>query len=546
MSEATTAGTTRYVPVTPERGVTEPVMQSFRTRTAAMRPTGANGWLTTKYKRIHQELGQFAREGRSFKLKDTERQGDCEAPADRSGLRRRLLTPLDNVLTLSKRLADNLDQRLSPRQVDYAQTIYASATELRSMIDGLLAGAEPAATALIAGRNSFAVQRTGIAGDAGDAALADDRLWQASGESLMAEIGVERVAIVEGDPRIAALILERVRDNGYEGFVASGLGALRALVRKSPPDAIILGMKLADADGWAALDALRHDPETRPIPLCMFSINGSVCYWLQIETAGIAAPPIEITEATKSRCWRDGDGDAIEAAELHSGGQLVAAPALSPKVAPSELQTIMLADEAEAAAACGSGTVHDMTRQLSVRYSDGSTDSVVLKQSGSLDAMLEGAMLFLHQAVNAPCSEKDISLECADPVLAGRKVLLIDADIRHIYAMTGALEDCGMRVVHAEDSGEALAALAREPDVDVVLLDVAMAGIEAESLIRHIRSLESFKTVPIIVLTGPDDGTGVRGTRARWLRVGASDDIARPANIEQLLSLVRAHLTMSR
>jgi CheY-like chemotaxis protein len=166
----------------------------------------------------------------------------------------------------------------------------------------------------------------------------------------------------------------------------------------------------------------------------------------------------------------------------------------------------------------------------------------VLKSARTLEAVLEETTLFLHQTVNElPTDKRDpllAAIQRATPDLAGRKVLIVDDDIRNIFALTGALEQHGITVLNAENGKDGLEALKNNPGIDVVLMDIMMPELDGYDTIRIIRRLDEFKNLPVIAVTAK----AMKGDREKCIEAGASDYISKPVNIEQLLSLLRVGL----
>jgi CheY-like chemotaxis protein len=125
-----------------------------------------------------------------------------------------------------------------------------------------------------------------------------------------------------------------------------------------------------------------------------------------------------------------------------------------------------------------------------------------------------------------------------DPVLAGRKVLVVDDDVRNIFALTSALEAHNMEVIHAENGQEGIDLLKSSPGVEAVLMDIMMPEMDGYEAITAIRQMEEFKQLPIIALTAK----AMKADRDHCLEVGASDYISKPLDIDQLLSLLRVWL----
>lgn len=168
-------------------------------------------------------------------------------------------------------------------------------------------------------------------------------------------------------------------------------------------------------------------------------------------------------------------------------------------------------------------------------------DTAVIKSAGTPDAVLEETTLFLHQALSdlAPAKRKLLTTrQSTTPELAGKKVLIVDDDIRNIFALTGALEQHGMSVVHAENGKDGIETLKNTAGVDIILMDIMMPELDGYDTIRIIRGLEEFARMPIIAITAK----AMKGDREKCIEAGASDYIAKPVNMEQLMSLLRVWL----
>jgi CheY-like chemotaxis protein len=167
---------------------------------------------------------------------------------------------------------------------------------------------------------------------------------------------------------------------------------------------------------------------------------------------------------------------------------------------------------------------------------------LVLKAARTLEDVLAETTLFLHQAVNdLPPGKRSQLLAVmhgAAPDLAGKKALIVDDDIRNIFALTGALEQHGMAVLHAESGKDGIEILKNNPDTDVVLMDMMMPDLDGYDTIRIVRGFEEFKDLPIIAVTAK----AMKGDREKCLEAGASDYLAKPVNTEQLLLAIRMWL----
>jgi CheY-like chemotaxis protein len=168
-------------------------------------------------------------------------------------------------------------------------------------------------------------------------------------------------------------------------------------------------------------------------------------------------------------------------------------------------------------------------------------ESVVIKDARSPERLLDETALFLHRVTaNLPEGKRRMleALHRTDPALTGRTVLIVDDDVRNIFALTTFLERSEMKVVYAESGREGISQLQETPEVDVVLMDVMMPEMDGYETTRAIRDMAKFKHLPIIAVTAK----AMKGDREKCIEAGASDYIAKPVDMDQLLSLLRVWL----
>ncbi|MDP8923688.1 MAG: response regulator, partial [Chloroflexota bacterium] len=168
-------------------------------------------------------------------------------------------------------------------------------------------------------------------------------------------------------------------------------------------------------------------------------------------------------------------------------------------------------------------------------------ETIIIKDVKSPERLLDETALFLHRVearLPEPKRRMLRELHRSDPVLAGKKVLVVDDDMRNIFALTSALERYQMDVQYAENGRDGIEALKARPDTDMVLMDIMMPELDGYETIRQIRALPQFKDLPIIALTAK----AMKGDRERCIEAGASDYITKPVDVEQLLSLLRVWL----
>jgi CheY-like chemotaxis protein len=167
--------------------------------------------------------------------------------------------------------------------------------------------------------------------------------------------------------------------------------------------------------------------------------------------------------------------------------------------------------------------------------------AIIVKDAASPERLLDETALYLHRppSVLSPEHRRMLDqLHQADAVLQGRKVLIVDDDVRNVFALTSVLEARGMTVLFAENGREGIETLEANPDVDLVLMDVMMPEMDGYEAMRSIRARPRFEDLPVIALTAK----AMQGDRERSIASGASDYVTKPVDPDQLLSLMRVWL----
>jgi CheY-like chemotaxis protein len=185
-------------------------------------------------------------------------------------------------------------------------------------------------------------------------------------------------------------------------------------------------------------------------------------------------------------------------------------------------------------------TGKDLTDQDELRLMQ-MAESVVLKGVQSPERLLDETALFLHLvAADLPPAKREMleRLRQSDEALWGKKLLVVDDDVRNIFALTSLLEQHGLRVVSAENGAEAIARLEADLEIDAVLMDIMMPEMDGYETMRRIRQNPKNRLLPILALTAK----AMKGDREKCLEAGASDYIAKPVNTEELLALLRIWL----
>jgi CheY-like chemotaxis protein len=395
------------------------------------------------------------------------------------------------------------------------------------------------------------------------------------------EPGDRVVLIVEDDADFARTELSIARERGFKGLVALRGDTGLALAREFRPDAIVLDMKLPVLDGWTVLDRLKRYPSTRHIPVHIVSGGEERQPALMAGAAAFVQKPAslealdEIFGGIERFIERDvrrllvvdddasqreaivelvGGGDAGDVEVVAVGSSEDALAALEsevpfdcmvldlklPKMTGFALLEKVKGDERFGSLPVIVYTGKDLTRREETklkRYAE----TIVVKDARSPERLLDETSLFLHRVESKLPDEKRKMLEqlhSADEVFVGKKVLIVDDDVRNVFALTSALEASGMEVVFAENGRDGIEALKANPNVDLVLMDVMMPELDGYETTKAIRELPEFERLPIIALTAK----AMKGDRERTIASGASDYITKPVDTDQLLSLMRVWL----
>jgi CheY-like chemotaxis protein len=383
--------------------------------------------------------------------------------------------------------------------------------------------------------------------------------------------------IVEDDPHYARVLVDLSHDKGFKVLVAMGGAEALALAREFHPTAVSLDVFLPDMLGWTVLNHLKQDPATRHIPVQMLTLDEDRHHGL---TRGAFA---FVTKPTTPEGLESALGRIKEYAKPRRKRLLVvednAAEQLSIRelLGHDDIDISVVATGAEALEAVTKEPfdcvvldlrLPDMTgfevlerlgerpnlNDLPVVVFTGKelspaedarlhslARSVVVKGVESPERLLDETALFLHRVVADLPAEKQRMLDRlhhSDDALVGRKVLVVDDDVRNIFALSSVLERRGMTVLTAGTGREAIATLEATPEVAIVLMDIMMPEMDGYETMQVIRQNALFRRLPIIALTAK----AMKGDREKCLEAGASEYLAKPVNTEQLLSALRVWL----
>jgi CheY-like chemotaxis protein len=349
------------------------------------------------------------------------------------------------------------------------------------------------------------------------------------------------------------------------------------LAREFSPGAITLDINLPDMAGWTILDRLKHDPALRHIPVHVISGDenrrrglalGAMTYLEKSITKDNLNAAFETIHQSLQRRTRkllivtdDGvrrnhwkellGGKDVDVLTVASGGEALAVithqylDGIVIDLRLSDIPAQQLVEEIQAETGQQSAPIvlsgiHSLTAELDSDVRRLARFSLV-RFAESPDRLLEEIVMLLHRA-DADLSDHQrevlASLRRNDVTLAGKKVLVVDDDVRNIFALTSVLEQHNLHVVHAENGRAGIEALLKTPGVDGVLMDIMMPEMDGYETMRAIRQIAEFRSLPIIAVTAK----AMKGDRAKCIEAGASDYITKPVDLDQLFSVLRVWL----
>lgn len=392
--------------------------------------------------------------------------------------------------------------------------------------------------------------------------------------------GGRQLLVIEDDPVFASIVCDLSRELGFQCLVAGTADEAVHLAQTYRPSAVVLDLGLPDQSGLIVLDRLKQEDATRHIPIHVISAADQSQTALSLGAVGYHIKPIKrellaevlknLQERSASRMrrvliveddtvQREAVARLLQKDDVETVGVSTAAECLDMLRAQtfdcmvldlslpdasgySLLETLSQEDGAHSFPPVIVYTGHDLSaddEQKLRRYSS----SIIIKGAKSPERLLDEVSLFLHQIVSELPSEQQEMIQAArrrDAVLEGRHVLIVEDDVRNVYSLTSVLEPRGVIVRIARNGQEALDALAKaaangEPAIDLALMDVMMPVMDGLTATREIRKDPRWAKLPIIMLTAkamPDD-------QERCIEAGASDYMAKPIDVDKLLSLVR-------
>jgi CheY-like chemotaxis protein/signal transduction histidine kinase/CHASE3 domain sensor protein len=383
-----------------------------------------------------------------------------------------------------------------------------------------------------------------------------------------------RVLVIEDEPQFARILFDLAHEYGWHCAVAHAAQDGFALALELQPHAILLDMRLPDSPGLSVLQQLKDDPRTRHIPVHVVSAQDQSAAALHLGAVGYALKPTtreqlqavfarldaKLSQQLKEVLLVEDDDVQRESVVHLIGDEDVRITAVAtgeealallrervfdcmitdlrlPDMQGGELLKRMSTEEIcsfpPVIVYTGRNLTRDEEAEL-LRYSR----SIIIKGARSPERLLDEVTLFLHKVESQLSTERQSMLRSArgrDRVFEGRRILIVDDDVRNIFALTSALEQRGAVIEVARNGREALEKLDAVPDIDLVLMDVMMPEMDGLEATRRLRQDKRFAKLPVITVTAK----AMKDDQEQCLAAGASDYLAKPIELDRLFSLLR-------
>ena len=385
------------------------------------------------------------------------------------------------------------------------------------------------------------------------------------------------ILVVEDEPNFARILFDLAHELGYNCLVAHGADEGYSLAEEFIPDAILLDMRLPDHSGLTVLQRLKEHASTRHIPVHVISVEDRVEAAMHMGAIGYAVKPTtreelkdvfarleaKLTQKVKrvllvedddlqrdsiARLIGDDDIEITDVGYAQAALDLLRTNVYDcmiidlklPDMLGNELLKRMATEDICSFPPVIVYTGRNLTRDEEAELRKYSR-SIIIKGARSPERLLDEVTLFLHKVESQLSHDRQKMLKTArsrDKVFEGRKILLVDDDVRNIFALTSALEHKGAVVVIGRNGREAIDKLNEVDDIDLVLMDVMMPEMDGYEATALIRQDPRWKKLPIIAVTAK----AMKDDQERCLAAGSNDYLAKPIDLDRLFSLIRVWL----
>ncbi len=383
--------------------------------------------------------------------------------------------------------------------------------------------------------------------------------------------------IIEDDPGFVPGILELARSRGFKCLVAPDGEAGLHLTEAFSPSAVVLDVTLPGIDGWQVMEHLKGSPETRHIPVHFISAVDEQLEGMKMGAIGFLQKPVTIEDLESAlakvedslsspvkklllveddpqqqRNVREliGNGDVLTSAVAtgKEALELLAKETFDCMILDLRLQDIsgfdLLAEIRKTEQLHSLPIIVYTAQELSSEEQANLSrlaERIIIKGARSPERLLDETTLFLHRVeANLPKEKQHIirMVHDKEAALHNKRILIVDDDMRNLFALAGVLEEKGMEVLEASNGKECLQQLEKHPDVDIVLMDIMMPEMDGYEAMHGIRTQERFRKLPIIALTAK----AMKDDRTKCIQAGANDYLSKPVETRKLLSLLRVWL----
>jgi len=388
---------------------------------------------------------------------------------------------------------------------------------------------------------------------------------------------IKLVAIIEDDPNFAKVVYNYAHKKGFQCLIAGEGKTGLELVRTYQPDAVILDLNLPDMSGWEVLTTLKNDPGMRHIPVHIMSVDDEDLNAFKKGAMGYLTKPVSqeyldeafgeiehfISQDIKSLLLVEDDansrvsvkklldGSDVQISEAENGQQaldLLEAQPFDCMILDLSLpdmngfELLNKIDDDDTIAKCPVivYTGRELTPEENMELMQ-YADRVIVKGVKSPERLLDETALFLHRVVADMPQEKQDTIKQLyneDELLKGKRILVVDDDMRNSFALSKLLSDKGITVKIAKDGQMALDMLDDGLEVDLILMDIMMPVLDGYETIKRIRAQSNFNGLPILALTAK----AMKGDREKCLEAGASDYLPKPVDVDRLFSMLRVWL----
>jgi tubulin-specific chaperone A len=386
------------------------------------------------------------------------------------------------------------------------------------------------------------------------------------------------ILIIEDDANFAKILFDFTRDKGYKCLIADDGEAGLQLANQFIPSAILLDVGLPRIDGWTVMERLKDNTDTRHIPVYFISGLDKRMAAMNMGAIGFLQKPVTqegldsalskidqtiskdikklliveddkvmrdsiielIGDADVSITATDKGKDAFNRLRKEEYDCMVLDLGLS-DISGFELIEKVKSDKKIPEIPIIIYTGKELNKKEETKLRKHS-ESIIVKGVKSPERLLDEVSLFLHRAEKNMPKEKQDTIrklhDTGETVFKDKQILLVDDDIRNIFALSSVLEEKEVEVITAENGQEAIDSLKKNDKIDLVLMDIMMPEMDGFEAITKIRANKAFAKLPIIALTAK----AMKGDRQKCIDAGANDYLAKPVDIEKLLSLLQVWL----